>query len=151
MRIFTLGRLLLILLASLIPACATLRTPYQISFITQPCIIPVKNFTYTTCAPFIVKVDGNTYTVPGGFNTDLASIPRVFWNILPPQRADFVGPAILHDYMYDTMVTSRLEADDILYWNLRAQGAMWITANTIWVGVRLGGAKHFGPNDHDDD
>lgn len=38
-------------------------------------------------------------TVPVGFVTDLASVPRVFWSLLPP-TARFSYPAIIHDYLY---------------------------------------------------
>lgn len=81
--------------------------------------------------------------VPRHFDTDLASIPRIFWAILPPQQANFVAPAVLHDYMYTKHIESRKYADDVLYAGLRAQGAMWITANIIWIGVRLGGGIHY--------
>src|SRR5258708_33483224 len=38
-------------------------------------------------------------TVPVGFVTDLASVPRVFWSLLPP-AARYSYPAIIHDYLY---------------------------------------------------
>ena len=150
MRLAQLWKLLALFFIALFPSCATLRTYHSISFQQPPCIIPIKGFLYETCAPITVSIDGEQLTVPANFNTDLASIPRIFWNILPPQQANFVGPAILHDYMYTNSDGGRAYADDVLYWSLREQGAMWITANVIWLGVRIGGAKHYGPNDHDD-
>lgn len=45
-------------------------------------------------------------TVPAGFVTDFASIPRGLWNIFPP-----LGPwsraAIIHDFLYATKGTGR--------------------------------------------
>ncbi|MES2218981.1 MAG: DUF1353 domain-containing protein [Pseudomonadota bacterium] len=142
-------RLFLLFLVSTFPACASLRAEHVIVYDTLPCIIPVKGFIYKTCDDFKVQIDGQSFVVPKDFHTDLASIPRIFWNILPPQQTDFVGPAIIHDYMYTTADVPRSYADDVLYWGILQQGAMWITANVIWVGVRLGGASHFGASDHD--
>lgn len=40
-------------------------------------------------------------TVPMGFVTDLASIPRGLWNLFPPHgRYDYA--AVVHDYLYRT-------------------------------------------------
>lgn len=39
-------------------------------------------------------------TVPAGHHTDLASIPRVFWRILPP-FGKYTEAAIVHDYLCD--------------------------------------------------
>ncbi len=123
--------------------CDTYRSVHQIQFQNKPCLEPLDGFQYQTCANLNVKIDGHLIVIPKGFQTDLASIPRIFWNILPPQQANFVAPAILHDYFYSTGTGKRIDADAILYASLRQQGAMWITANIIWLGVRLGGANHF--------
>src|SRR5262245_55189884 len=40
-------------------------------------------------------------TVPVGFVTDFASIPRIFWSALPPDGR-YTYPAIVHDYLYWT-------------------------------------------------
>jgi hypothetical protein len=37
--------------------------------------------------------------VPPGFVTDLASIPRLLWPLLP-RDGDYMQPAIVHDYLY---------------------------------------------------
>jgi len=53
------------------------------------------------------------FTVPTGFKTDLASIPRVFWNILPP-FGKYTEAAVLHDWLYRTHLVPRPDADDVL-------------------------------------
>jgi hypothetical protein len=53
------------------------------------------------------------FTVPTGFRTDLASIPRPFWNILPP-FGKYTGAAVLHDWLYRTHLVPRPDADQIL-------------------------------------
>lgn len=40
-----------------------------------------------------------TITVPLGFNTDFASVPRLFWMILPPDGR-YSQAAVLHDHLY---------------------------------------------------
>ena len=37
--------------------------------------------------------------VPTGFQTDGASVPRIFWNIVPPM-SNYTNAAVLHDYLY---------------------------------------------------
>ena len=43
----------------------------------------------------------NGVTVPSGFISDGASVPRIFWSIFPPNRTDYLPCAILHDYLCD--------------------------------------------------
>src|SRR4051812_5700781 len=40
-----------------------------------------------------------TIRVPAKFVTDLASIPQILWNILPPIGA-YDAAAVVHDYLY---------------------------------------------------
>lgn len=40
---------------------------------------------------------GGLLTVPAGFKSDLASVPRFFWRMFPPD-GDYTYAAILHDY-----------------------------------------------------
>jgi len=37
--------------------------------------------------------------IPKGFKTDLASVPRVFWSIIPPYKLTIEG-AVTHDWLY---------------------------------------------------
>ena len=57
-----------------------------------------RNFTVDQDFKF-VTVSGLTITVPHGFITDLASIPRIFWSILPP-FSRYTDGAIVHDFLY---------------------------------------------------
>lgn len=76
--------------------------------------------------------------VPAGFVTDFASIPRAFWNILPPW-GKYGKAAVLHDYMYKVQEFSRSFCDDILDESMEALGVNWVTRHIIWAGVRVGG------------
>jgi len=51
--------------------------------------------------------------IPQGFETDFASIPRIFWPILPP-TGRYSKAAVLHDYLYGLPNCSRFLADAML-------------------------------------
>lgn len=53
-------------------------------------------------------------TVPKGFITDLASIPRIMWSFgLSPIDA-YMSPAVIHDYLYWDQRCTKEEADAVL-------------------------------------
>lgn len=79
-----------------------------------------------------------TISVPFGFRTDLASIPRLLWGVLPP-IGRYDAAAVVHDYLYLTMRGSRKEADDILFEAMRVSNSHWLTCWAVYIGVRLGG------------
>jgi hypothetical protein len=81
-------------------------------------------------------------TVPVGMITDFASVPRLFWNILPP-FGTYLGPAVVHDYLYHSHIVTRKNAD---YAFLRAMTAIGVTKWKRWVmfyTVRLFGGKAY--------
>lgn len=41
---------------------------------------------------------GEVIEVPAGYHTDFASVPRIFWRILPP-HGPYVPAAVLHDWL----------------------------------------------------
>lgn len=85
-------------------------------------------------------------TVPAGFVTDLASIPRVFWSVFPPDGR-YTFPAIVHDYLYWTQTfKDREDADLVLKYGMEdlSVGAVAVTA--IHLAVRLGGGGPWDGN-----
>lgn len=82
--------------------------------------------------------------MPHGFVSDLASVPRVplvFWLFEGRARE----PAVVHDWLYVSGLTSRADADAVFYEGARAVGVPWVVAWSMWLGVRLGGG---GPYRH---
>ena len=79
---------------------------------------------------------GSVYVVKRGFNTDLASIPRFLWSLLPPHDR-YLSAAILHDYFCESEWVSRLDGDKLF---LEAMGhsnvANW-KRKIIYLSVRL--------------
>jgi len=40
-------------------------------------------------------------TVPKGYKTNGANIPRIFWSIIPPFKPKFIPAIVIHDYLCD--------------------------------------------------
>ena len=82
----------------------------------------------------------NKITVPIGFKTDLASIPRFFWRVLPPV-GKYDAAAVVHDYLYQNNGVTRLVADDVLREAMGVLGVPTWQVGVIYAGVRVGGWK----------
>ena len=81
-------------------------------------------------------------TVPPGFESDGASVPRFFWRVVfPPGDADALRAAILHDYIYREHPAgwSRADADRLFRDVLIADGVPTLRARLAYWGVRLFG------------
>jgi len=80
-----------------------------------------------------------TITVPVGFTTDYASVPRILWNILPP-TGKYTKASVIHDYLYfyDGEYT-RKQADAIFLEAMESLDVGFITRYVMWSGVRMGG------------
>jgi hypothetical protein len=76
--------------------------------------------------------------VPSGFITDLTSVPRPFWVILPPQGL-YAYPAIVHDYLYWTQPCDRATADLVLKLAMQDMKVGSVKVETIYNSVRLFG------------
>jgi hypothetical protein len=87
----------------------------------------------------------NAVTVPVGFVTDFASIPRLFWSIFRPDGL-YTYPAIVHDYLYWTQNTSKDVADKILQFGMEDIGVNRATITTIYEAVHLAGQSAWNEN-----
>lgn len=77
-------------------------------------------------------------TVPTGFVTDFASIPRIFWSLLRPD-GEYAYAAVIHDFLYWTQTRSREVADEIFLRAMKDFGIGEATVQAIYKAVRLGG------------
>lgn len=84
------------------------------------------------------KDDGALITAPAGMTTDLASIPRVAWDLLPP-FGKYTGAAVIHDFLYQTQPCTREEADLVLAEAMDAEGVEHVVRQMIYEAVRVGG------------
>ncbi len=105
---------------------------------------PIVDERYRLINNYIVNIDGNLLMIPKGFETDLASVPRVLWGIYPPNKFEYTSPAIVHDYLYACHNGyTRKEADDIFYSLLTEYGVSNYTALKFYMVVRFFGMRYF--------
>lgn len=96
-------------------------------------------------APLVYQSDvaGQTFTVPAGFTSNFASVPRwpiVYW---------FCGntsseAAVVHDFLYSfPHPVPRPMADAVLREASGVTGVSWLRRHAMHLGVRLFGASHW--------
>lgn len=87
---------------------------------------------------------GDTWTVPAGFVTDFASVPRLMhWLTLP--YGAYTRAAVLHDYLLgligdpdpELAVASR-DADGVFRLAMQELGVPWPKRWSMWAAVRVG-------------
>ena len=80
------------------------------------------------------------FFVPDGFITDMASVPRLFWILIPP-TGRYSKATVIHDWLYTSHQVSRKDADGIFRRILRESGvAKWRRFTMYWA-VRLFGRR----------
>ena len=86
----------------------------------------------------VVYVDSNgtTWTVPAGFHTDFASVPRLPFAYLLTGGTGHRA-AVVHDYLCRTG-WDRKQADDLFLEMLRATKVNNVRSWVMWAGVRIG-------------
>jgi hypothetical protein len=97
--------------------------------------------TWQLLAPLLYLSDvlKGLVTVPLGFVTDFASVPRIpvaFWLAGDCAHA----AAVLHDWLYTSHQVDRGTADAVLREAAMVGGVPAWRAWTMWAGVRIGGA-----------
>lgn len=83
-------------------------------------------------------------TIPAGFESDGASVPRFFWRLVfPPGDSKALHAAFVHDYIYRTHPAgwTRADADKAFRELLVAGGIPAWWANLAYCGVRWFGGK----------
>lgn len=78
-------------------------------------------------------------TVPAGFESDGASIPRIFWSVASPWTGRYVKAAWLHDYLYKTGLVSKLVADVIFLEAMLICDTSYVKAHGMYLAVKFGG------------
>lgn len=93
--------------------------------------------------------NGATIYLERDSETDLASIPRVAWGLLPPDGA-WLLPAVFHDALYrqtgnvarigHPLAFTKAEADRLFLDGMRHVGVSRLKRSVIYRAVRLAGA-----------
>lgn len=97
---------------------------------------------WDVAAPLFYRTkDGRLIVVRVGYRTDLASVPRLAWVIVPRDDPKARRPAAVHDFIYTdlTHLFTKAEADRIFYDALLEEGMDKPLAWLMWCAVRIGG------------
>ncbi len=110
-------------------------------FLDALCLTEIDDRIFAICDhPFRYQSDvaGRTFTVPIGFYTDFASVPRL--GIVYAMLGDCAHqPAVVHDWLYYAALVSRKTADRVLLEAMVDIGLPSWRRWPIYWGVRLGG------------
>lgn len=69
---------------------------------TNPYVKVIDKKHYKLLADFtICRDNGEVITVPAGYITNGADIPRFFWRLFPPYSPEYFPAVIVHDYLCD--------------------------------------------------
>lgn len=115
-----------------------------------PALAVASDTTWRLVGPLVYRGATETFTVPDGFLTDLASVPRpVQW--LVPVSGRYTWAAVLHDWLCSQLSSCRLlgidpraaqagprDADGIFRRVMREYGVPPARRWLMWAGVRLG-------------
>lgn len=81
------------------------------------------------------KESAELYTVPEGFTTDGASIPRFLWAVVGHPLGPYAPAAVLHDWLYATAPVSKARSDELLLEAMEVLGIGWVKRRVIYLGV----------------
>lgn len=95
--------------------------------------------------PLVVKVDGQTITVPAGFITDYSSVPWVARSFVHWSKIDVAG--VVHDWLYVNGSMTRPAADKI-WKKIALCGDHSVNGLQAWGGYRAIRAFGSRPWDH---
>lgn len=90
---------------------------------------------------FVWEEEKRVFYVPEGFETDLASIPAPFRNVLPVNDSH-VRAAVLHDFLYSEhrrLDMTRKECDEIFLLAMTEDEVPLWKRYALYAGVRVGG------------
>ena len=94
---------------------------------------------------YTIGVSNDTVTVPPGFVTDLASIPRALQSIIQ-QNGRYLLPAVVHDYLYWKQTCTRKQSDQILLLAMIENEVSDVHRFAIYNAVRAAGSFAWDTN-----
>jgi hypothetical protein len=114
----------------LLAGCASIGRPTVTQLTTDPAV-------FLVVFPLTFSADGapQQFSVPPGFVTDLASIPRGLWWWQAPHE-DTMAPAIVHDFLYWEQPCTKDEADAVIYVAMKQIGMKDGSIAAVYTGVR---------------
>lgn len=100
---------------------------------------------YSTIGQTEYAGSDDVIVIPSDFPTDLATVPRIFWALIPPHGA-YEASAVLHDYLCvrladddtDPAPIDARDTDGLFRRVMREAGVGPVTRWVMWAGVRWG-------------
>lgn len=117
----------------------TLSHPLRLDYIDGRVWVVALPVTFRYVGPAGETIDG---TVPAGFQTDFASVPRFFWRVLPP-TGDYGFGAVVHDWLYQSKAVSKADADLIFLTAMAALGVYQWKRYVMYYAVKLFGCRAY--------
>lgn len=116
----------------------TFKAPLQLEYLDGKSYKLLSAFEYDTSLNM-------TISVPAGFVTDFASVPKALWWLLPPTGC-YGKAAVIHDYLYRTYgASSKIVADAIFYEAMKALGVNALVRGVMYLAVHFfGGSSYKG-------
>lgn len=116
----------------------------NVEYLTQLAVADLDDTNWQLTEPFQASIDGKLLTVPAGFKTDFASVPRI-GVIYAALGNKAHRAAVLHDWLYTVGGTDsdRAYADNVLRAGCIADGMNQVEAWDMWAAVRACGASHW--------
>jgi hypothetical protein len=117
---------------------------FRVRFVSEPIVQPhPKGHKFQLQKDWFFYLNGVKITIPKGFWTDFASIPKIFRSFIPVNDTHLKA-AIVHDWLYYTGTLygkkiSRRTADLWLLHACKECGTGWIKREIMFAGVRTGG------------
>lgn len=112
-----------------------------------PVLIPFADMDYWYLGSALQwrQPNGKIVSVPKGFTTDFASVPRAFWSWMPP-TGRYGLPALVHDWHYWDQGVDRQAADQFFEDNLANAGVNAWWRWPMMRAVRWKGGRHWNAN-----
>jgi hypothetical protein len=94
---------------------------------------------------YLTEPGGETITVPAGYVTDFASVPKLFWTFGIDPFGKPARAALIHDFLYSyagsckTPPYTKKEADRIFYDAMGVLGVNGFKRWIMWKAVQAGG------------
>ena len=77
-------------------------------------LTPLSNGNYILTKTYKIRLDnGDLITVPKGYQTNGADIPRLFWRLYPPYSPEYMPAVVIHDYLCDKAIETAKDKKDL--------------------------------------
>jgi Protein of unknown function (DUF1353) len=118
-------------------------------FVGDVVVTEISNDGWRLVEPLMYEGKAERFVVEKGFQTDFASVPKIFTWLLP-RYGRYTKAAILHDWLCQRAkkgLIDRADADGIFLRSMRELGVPFLRRWLMWGAVRLASIREFGLGD----